>query len=193
MANGNWHHIAITVKYNDPLGLVFYVDENIVSKLNPTSHQGSLDNKAPLLIGGNLFEPDYNFIGIIDEVEMFCFVLPQQDIVNIYNAASLGKCKPTITSIGEFNVIPSEFKLLQCYPNPLNPSKNIEFYLPKAEFVKLSIFDILGREIALLVDENLHAGKHRFTFDASNLAAGVYFYRIQPGKFQETNKIILLK
>jgi hypothetical protein len=193
IADGNWHHIAITIMRNNSIGLVFYVDGNIVTKLNPTNHPGNLDNKAPLLIGGNLFDPDYHFIGIIDEVEMFGFVLPQQDIVNIYNAGSLGKCKPAITSIGEFKVISSEFKLLQCYPNPFNPSTNIEFYLPKAEFVKLSIFDILGREIAVLVDENVQAGKHRVTFDAINLPAGVYFYRMQAGKFQETRKIILLK
>jgi len=193
IADGNWHHIAITVKRNDPLGLVFYVDGNIVTILNPTNHQGSLDNKAPLLIGGNLFDPDYHFKGIIDEVEIFKRVLTQQEIQSIWAAGSYGKCKTGITNIGEFNVIPSEFKLLQCYPNPFNPSTNIEFYLPKAEFVKLSIFDILGREIAVLVDENVQAGKHRVTFDASNLPAGVYFYRIQAGKFQETRKFILLK
>jgi hypothetical protein len=193
IADGNWHHIAITVKRNDPLGLVFYVDGNIVTILNPTNHQGSLDNKAPLLIGGNLFDPDYHFIGIIDEVEIFKRVLTQQEIQSIWAAGSYGKCKTGITNIGEFNVIPSEFKLLQCYPNPFNPSTNIEFYLPKAEFVKLSIFDILGREIAVLVDENVQAGKHSVTFDASNLLAGVYFYRMQAGKFQETRKFILLK
>jgi len=89
--------------------------------------------------------------------------------------------------------LPSQYFLFQNYPNPFNPTTTIEYYVPIASFVKLSVFDILGREIAILANGNIQAGKHRVTFDASSFAAGVYFYRLQAGKFQETRKLILLK
>ncbi|MBU2447561.1 MAG: T9SS type A sorting domain-containing protein, partial [Bacteroidetes bacterium] len=79
------------------------------------------------------------------------------------------------------------------YPNPFNPTATIEYDLPISIFVKLSVFDILGREIAILVNENRSVGKYSVTFDTSNLPAGIYFYRMQAGEFQETRKLVLLK
>jgi hypothetical protein len=187
-----WYHIAVTVLRNvsSPIG-IFYVNGQQVGTFT-LLNGGPVSNNLNLWIGRSRISNN-NCIIWIDELELFNRSLNASEIYSIWAADSCGKCKSPITSIGEFNVIPSEFKLLQCYPNPFNPSTNIEFYLPKAEFVKLSIFDILGREIAVLVDENVQAGKHRVTFDAINLPAGVYFYRMQAGKFQETRKIILLK
>ena len=98
-----------------------------------------------------------------------------------------------VTGVSEEGAIPAGFALLQSYPNPFNPTTTIEYHVPVSGFVKLSVFDILGREIAVLVDGNVQAGKHKVTFDASGFAAGVYFYRMQAGKFQETRKLILLK
>ncbi len=89
--------------------------------------------------------------------------------------------------------IPADFTLLQSYPNPFNPTATIEYHVPVSGFVKLSVYDILGREITLLVNENKSVGKHRVTFDASGLPGGVYFYRMQAGQFQETRKLVLLK
>jgi len=98
-----------------------------------------------------------------------------------------------VTGVSEEGAIPAGFALLQSYPNPFNPTTTIEYHVPVSGFVKLSVFDILGREIAVLVDGNVQAGKHKVTFDASGFAAGLYFYRMQAGKFQETRKLILLK
>jgi photosystem II stability/assembly factor-like uncharacterized protein len=88
---------------------------------------------------------------------------------------------------------PSLFELFQNYPNPFNPSTTIEFELPKSTRVTLKIFDLLGREVATLVDENLAAGVHKSEWNASDFSSGVYFYRLQAGEFSATKKLVLLR
>ncbi len=89
--------------------------------------------------------------------------------------------------------IPSTYKLNQNYPNPFNPTTTIEFALPKSSPVTLKIFDMLGREMATLVDEELPAGVHKVVFDAKKLPTGVYFYRLQAEAFSQIRRLILLK
>ncbi|MGD8781991.1 MAG: T9SS type A sorting domain-containing protein [Ignavibacteria bacterium] len=85
------------------------------------------------------------------------------------------------------------YSLNQNYPNPFNPTTTIEFALPQNSDVKLVVYDILGRAVANLIDDNLAAGYHRINFNASNLATGVYFYRIKAGDFVSVKKLLLLK
>jgi D-alanyl-D-alanine carboxypeptidase len=89
--------------------------------------------------------------------------------------------------------LPEAFKLEQNYPNPFNPSTTIKFELPKASMVRLSVYDMLGREVSVLVNERKNAGNHEVRFDASGLSSGVYFYRIQAGTYVETRKLLLLR
>jgi hypothetical protein len=89
--------------------------------------------------------------------------------------------------------LPEYFTLFQNYPNPFNPTTTIEFNLPKSEFVTLTICNIRGQEVALLVSEELHAGSHIFEFNGSDLASGVYLYRIKAGEYQDVKKMIFLK
>ncbi len=89
--------------------------------------------------------------------------------------------------------IPSSFKLYQNYPNPFNPSTNIKFDLPKDQRVKIIIYDILGREIAMPVDEELKGGSYNISWNASSFASGVYFYRIETESFIATKKLLLVK
>lgn len=91
------------------------------------------------------------------------------------------------------NSVPSNFSLLQNYPNPFNPSTNIEFALPEKSFVKLKVFDFLGREVAELVNENLSAGTYRYNFNGINLSSGMYFYKLETNKFSEAKKMMLVK
>ena len=86
-----------------------------------------------------------------------------------------------------------EYMLAQNYPNPFNPSTNITFILPKKSFVSLKIYDLLGREVATLISNDLLAGSYTRTWNAEQLSSGVYFYRLQAGTFTETKKLILLK
>jgi len=89
--------------------------------------------------------------------------------------------------------IPTTYLLSQNYPNPFNPSTTISFSIPTSEFVTLKVYDMLGREVATLVNENLSAGSYSYNFDASNLTSGVYLYKLQAGKYSETKKMILMK
>jgi hypothetical protein len=89
--------------------------------------------------------------------------------------------------------MPSTYLLQQNYPNPFNPNTTISFSIPTSEFVTLKVYDVLGREIATLVNENLSAGSYSYNFDAKNLTSGVYLYKLQAGKYSETKKMILTK
>ena len=99
-----------------------------------------------------------------------------------------------ITGIEEDNVsFPTKFELYQNYPNPFNPSTVISFQLSTFSNVILKVYDVLGREVATLVNEEKPVGNYKVTFDASKLVSGVYLYRIIAGKFVQTKKMILLK
>ncbi|RPI18343.1 MAG: T9SS C-terminal target domain-containing protein [Ignavibacteriae bacterium] len=89
--------------------------------------------------------------------------------------------------------IPLEYKLDQCFPNPFNPVTTIRFEIPKTSVVKLVIYDILGREAAVLIDEKLNTGIYNAEWDASALSSGVYFYRFSADDFVSTKKMVLLK
>jgi len=90
-------------------------------------------------------------------------------------------------------LIPSNFVLQQNFPNPFNPSTTIKFSIPSESFTTLKVYDILGNEIAELVNEQLAAGNYKFNFAADNLSSGVYFYTIHAGEFTETKKMMLLR
>ncbi|NWG29640.1 MAG: T9SS type A sorting domain-containing protein [Ignavibacteriaceae bacterium] len=89
--------------------------------------------------------------------------------------------------------LPTKFSLSQNYPNPFNPTTNIEFRIADFGFVSLKVYDVLGNEIATLVNEKKPAGEYEVEFDASNLPSGIYFYQLKAGSFTETKKMILLK
>lgn len=91
------------------------------------------------------------------------------------------------------NQNPTEYSLKQNYPNPFNPSTEIVFALPQSEFVTLKVYDILGNEVASVVNEYRLKGTHTVKFDASKLSSGMYFYKIQAGDFSDTKKMTLIK
>lgn len=91
------------------------------------------------------------------------------------------------------NEIPSQFSLSQNYPNPFNPTTNIKFDIPRTGFVKITVFDILGKEIQTLVNEQLSSGSYNYDFDASHLPSGVYYYKLESNEFMQTKKMVLIK
>ncbi len=99
------------------------------------------------------------------------------------------------TSVGEpaKSLSPDEFELKQNYPNPFNPSTRIEFSLARPANVKLVVYDVLGREVAVLVNRTMSAGSHDVNFMASDLPSGVYFYKMQAGDSEQVRKMVLMK
>jgi hypothetical protein len=93
----------------------------------------------------------------------------------------------------EYYDIISDYKLMQNYPNPFNPATKITFYIPSDSHVFIKVFDILGKEIATLVNDNLSAGKHEIDFNASKLSSGIYFYTLNAGSFVSSKKMVLIK
>ena len=89
--------------------------------------------------------------------------------------------------------LPVEYSLQQNYPNPFNPVTTIRYDLPTSSLVRLSVFDILGREVYVLVNEVKKAGSYEVKFDGSNLASGVYLCRMQTGSFIQARKLLLLR
>ncbi len=100
----------------------------------------------------------------------------------------------TLTSNDDNNsVVPEEYGLKQNYPNPFNPTTNINFSIPEQQFVKLKVYNVIGQEVATLANEVMNQGNYSLTFDARNLSSGVYFYKLETGKFNEVKKMILAK
>ena len=99
----------------------------------------------------------------------------------------------SVTSVGNIAGLPTEYKLYNNYPNPFNPSTKIKFNLPEAAFTKLIIYDLIGKEVETLVNSELKSGTHEVTFDARNIASGVYIYTLQTNNFTSTKKLLITK
>jgi hypothetical protein len=98
-----------------------------------------------------------------------------------------------VTDVGGGNTLPTEFALYQNYPNPFNPSSVVRYDVPFTSHVTIKVFDLLGKEVATLVDEQKSAGTHEVRMTAGALASGVYLYRMQSGEYVSVKKMILMK
>ena len=90
-------------------------------------------------------------------------------------------------------MIPGKYSISQNYPNPFNPVTNIKFGIPKSGFVKITVYDLLGREVITLVNEQMQPGSYNVDWDASNYPSGVYFYMLESGNYYESKKMVLIK
>ena len=97
------------------------------------------------------------------------------------------------SEIVEVEIAPSVFSLSQNYPNPFNPSTTINYQIPELSFVTIKVYDVLGNEVAALVNEQKPAGKYEVGFNASELVSGVYFYTLSAGEFVQSKRMLLLK
>lgn len=103
-------------------------------------------------------------------------------------------CKSMIfTGVSSNEELPTVYKLYNNYPNPFNPSTTIKYDVPKNSFVKLTIFDILGREVDKLVNQDMQPGRYDVQWDAKSYASGTYLYKLEAGDFVEIKKMILVK
>jgi hypothetical protein len=115
------------------------------------------------------------------------------ETTQLYSAYSFVGSPTNPTAAGEGTSLPLSFGLAQNYPNPFNPSTMIEFHTGIEGFVSLKVYNLLGQEVATLVNEVRPAGKYQIRFDASNLASGIYLYKLQSGSLTRTVKMLLLR
>jgi hypothetical protein len=101
--------------------------------------------------------------------------------------------KGVVSSAREDEIAPLTFRLLQNYPNPFNPTTVISCQLPVVSHVRLAVYDLLGREVAVLVNERKQPGTYVVTWNAAGLSSGVYIYRLLAGSYVESRKMMLLK
>jgi Secretion system C-terminal sorting domain len=148
-------------------------------KYNTASNQiGAFINHVNAFINGGVLSPQQGepLINIAEDV---IELLEQMDAMPERKSVSPG--------------LPKEFALHNNFPNPFNPVTSISFDIPEQINVKISVYDVLGKEIKVLLDSRMEPGVHKVTFDASNYPSGIYFYRIETGKFNLTKKMMLVK
>jgi hypothetical protein len=102
-------------------------------------------------------------------------------------------CEQPVNIFEDIPILPVQFSLLQNYPNPFNPITTIKYSLPTTSDIRLDIYDILGRKVATLVNNEQPAGNYQVTWNADNVTSGMYFYKIKAGGYTETRKMLLLK
>lgn len=98
-----------------------------------------------------------------------------------------------VVSVNDFDNLPNDYELLQNYPNPFNPSTTISFKLPQKSFVRLQLFDMLGKVVMNIAEGEYEAGKHNVELNVPHLSSGIYFYKINAGQFSQVKKLILMK
>ena len=144
--------------------------------------------------GNDLYNAGDSIISVI--VDTFTVLNPDSTHAFPLDKFTFDILNDTIAIAAEIEdekLVPLLFNLSQNYPNPFNPKTTIEFSIANTEFVTLKIYNLLGQEVATLISEELSAGSHKNTWDASYFASGVYFYQIQTESFADTKKLILLK
>lgn len=168
-----------TIYFGSTFGYKYYAissDGELKWKLPLIEQQQQVDNTGAITKDGTLY------LGVHD-VSLFG-----------YQTKTLIAIRDTGTvAINEGNIETMNYSLSQNHPNPFNPTTNIEYQIPDREFITLKIFDVLGREVLTLVNEQKEAGMHTVKFDASNMTSGIYFYQIRANNFVTTKKMLLLR
>lgn len=181
LKTGEWIHVVGV--YDGTNAMIFM--NGILKGTLPLTGTVNKGQSATLGKSGTSF-----FSGKIDNVQIFNKALSYQEVSALYANT---KSSPIITAIEDDKIKPDNFELKQNYPNPFNPETKLSYKLPVTGKVSLKIFDILGREVATLVDEVKEAGAYDVSFNGKGFASGAYFYRFQTGNFVKIKKMILLR
>ena len=181
LEKNKWYNITAYYSGKD---LELYIN----GKLDAFKYWDGSINPSPVDLTIGQVLPDnnqYNFNGKIDDIRLYDYPLSLQDISDFYE---LGTAIENNRS-----ELPDNTVLHQNYPNPFNPSTSISYELSESGFVSLKVYDLLGREVATLVDGKVNAGNHQVMLEASGLSSGVYFYRLKTNNFSFTKRMILMK
>jgi len=173
-----WYQIVVTREGNS---YCLYVDSTLMATGQDTNPVR--DSWAPLLIGRA--EGTLTFNGQLDDIRIYNRALSAQEVRSLYSQV--------LTGLAKEPGFPTTFSLSQNYPNPFNPSTVISYQLAVTSHINLKVYDILGRNVAVLVNEKLKPGTYEVTWDASNNPSGVYYYTLRAGEFSDTKKMVLVK
>jgi photosystem II stability/assembly factor-like uncharacterized protein len=158
-------------------------------------HYGKLDVQSSFSTNNGLSFSPVNYVS--GSFSLNSLIAPERGVILGYFYRGIYKLKVTYNvTIDIKNIssqIPDRFSLSQNYPNPFNPNTNIRFAIPKSGFVKLTVFNTIGKEVKNLVYENLYSGEYEVNLDGSGLNSGVYFYKLETENFTETKKMVLIK
>ncbi|MFA4922027.1 MAG: LamG-like jellyroll fold domain-containing protein, partial [Candidatus Neomarinimicrobiota bacterium] len=176
-----WYHV---VGLYDGANFDLYVDGELSGH---TTFSGDINTTSiDLMIGQCLpAESQYNFKGVIDDVRIYDYALSIGEISKLFSEPSAIR--------REAEKIPTAFQLSQNFPNPFNPVTTIKYDLPQAVTVKLQVFDLSGRLVQTLIDENKPAGHYSAVWNAQNVSSGIYFIRLSAGDFTAVKKCVKLK
>ena len=166
-----------------------YINGVLVDSVTETDPNAIVrSSSSPLYIGRNT-SPVYYINGKLDDVRIYNRTLSSKEIQSLYHDGPTTAVKDTRNK-----TVPEKFTLLQNFPNPFNPSTVIQFTVPSNGRAVLKVFNILGQEVATLFDGVAAAGEyHQATFDASRLASGIYFSRLEFGGMMQVKKLLLMK
>ena len=204
---------------NAPWTYTFVVDLPVGSypylcEIHPGTMTGTLNVAAPIRGGGHHNNPLDSFtgyqvwrggVGVIATVQdtTFTFDVVQSGNYNFWikavyeggdaDTSNHYRVSVDLAANDPNGLIPTVFYLSQNYPNPFNPTTQIEYGLPRSASVLITIYDVLGREVAVLTDGLQEAGVHRITFDATGIGTGVYYYRMNAGDFTAVRKLLILR
>ena len=167
------------------------------TRYNMTALAG-FDNTLTVGVNGSIYNLNVGKVTIaVGDSSSFTAAYVYGTTVNALLAAAdsaAARYKKVFTSIQQTSqAVPRTTALLQNYPNPFNPATVIEFQLHHAGEVSLRVYDVLGREVAVLASGTLSAGSYRVPFDARQLASGIYYYRLVAGSFAESKRMLLVK
>ncbi len=153
--------------------------------------------------GAPLYSPDPGYPNIVATAMAYhyCKIEINNQILNFTAAKPNGEIIDTFTIVNQpvgiysenDQPFPQEYLLSNAYPNPFNPATTINYYVPEVSIISLKVFDVLGNEVATLVNETKPAGRYEVDFSATGLPSGIYFYNLQAGSFVSTKKMVLMK
>jgi hypothetical protein len=155
----------------------------------------TVDNRNTAAQIGYTIHPDttYTVSGLLNNTPYYFWVkaVDRYCSARISDFSNVGLYVPL--SIQNEEQLPKKFELYQNYPNPFNPVTDIKYDVPKESFVKMTIYDLLGREVDVIMNETKKAGRYTVKWNPENLPSGVYIYNMTAGDFEKTMKMVLLK
>jgi len=155
---------------------------------NPSLREGALDNWRTIgFVSGKGTTSETNFYSFKDnpnESGLYNYRLKQIDFDGSYEYSN---------EVEANFIFANDFRLSQNYPNPFNPSTTIEYQIPQSSFVTIKVYDVLGKEVVTLINEEKPAGIHEVNFEPKDLTSGLYLYKIKAGGFEQTRKMLFLK